>query len=208
MPRRFKIICACEDRKNFPLSDSEVFGALSVRDRFGLSRCLRSGIGYTQALFLVASKRLKTLGELPRARRWGETFWHVVHTVITNGGSGLLLSLGCCSLLLTHCAASGHCLAACLPIVVSIIHSLLAQDDYFLHSARSSSRLSLLVHGQRRSEEQQVSWTPGWHAATGTHRGQLWLCKCHSQSALPSVAQHRQAARKHGASLVINNKHY
>lgn len=122
-----------------------------------LSRWLRSCVGNTQALFLVMSKWLRTLGELPGARRWGETFWHVVHTVITNWGSGLLLSLGCCSLFLTHCAASGHCLAACLPIVVLIIHSLLAQDDYFLHSARSSSCLSLLVHGQRRSEKKQVS---------------------------------------------------
>lgn len=211
MPRRFKIICACEDRKNFPLSDSEVFGALSVRDRFGWSRCLRSWIGSTQALFLVMSKWLRTLGELPGARRWGETFWHVVHTVITNGGSGLLLSLGCCSLLPTHCTASGHCLTACLPIVVLIIHSLLAQDNYFLHSARSSSRLSLLVHSQCRSEKKQVSSTLGWHAAMGTHRGQVWLCKCLSQSVLPRLSQHRQAARKHGdcfwkpCSLLIMN---
>lgn len=121
------------------------------------SRCLGSHVGRTQALFLLMSKWLRPLGELPGARRWGETFWHVVHTVITNWGSGLLLSLGCCSLFLTHCTASGHCLAACLPIVVLIIHSLLAQNNYFLHSARSSSCLSLLVHGQRRSEKKQVS---------------------------------------------------
>jgi len=49
-----------------------------------LSRCLRLCAGNTQALLPVMSKRLRTLGELPRARRWGETFWHVVHTVITN----------------------------------------------------------------------------------------------------------------------------
>lgn len=123
-------------------------------ERLCSSRCLRSCAGNMQALFLVMSKRLRTLGELPGARRWGETFWHVVHTVITNRGSGLLLSLGCCSLFLTHCAASGHCLAACLPTVVLIIHSLLAQDDDFLRSVRSSSRLSLLVHGQRRSRKE------------------------------------------------------
>lgn len=159
MPRRFKLICACEDRENLPSSDSQVFGALCIRGRFCSAALLKQmpWVGRTQALFLLMSKWLRPLGELPGARRWGETFWHVVHTVITNWGSGLLLSLGCCSLFLTHCTASGHCLAACLPIVVLIIHSLLAQNNYFLHSARSSSCLSLLVHGQRRSEKKQVS---------------------------------------------------
>lgn len=41
----------------------------------------------------------------------------------------------------------------------------------------------------------------------GTHGGQLWLCKYHSQHALPSLAQRWQAARKPlKALLVIDNK--
>lgn len=34
MPRRFKLICACEDRENLPSSDSQVFGVLCIRGRF------------------------------------------------------------------------------------------------------------------------------------------------------------------------------
>lgn len=88
MPRRFKLICACEDRENLLSSDSQVFGVLRIRGRFCSAALLKQMPWVTYWMragsFSPDVQVAKNIRELSGARRWGETFWHVVHTVITN----------------------------------------------------------------------------------------------------------------------------